>query len=59
MAETEEEERERLANWDKFLNEGDDAGESGAKTQGGSEGAKVSSEEGKASTAWSYLTANN
>ena len=51
MAETEEEERERLANWDKFLNEGDDAGESGAKTQGGSEVAKESSEEGKESPA--------
>ena len=25
MAETEEEEKERLANWDKFLNEGDDS----------------------------------
>ena len=49
MAETEEEERERLANWDKFLNEGDEAGDVGAK--GSSAEGKESSEEGKASTA--------
>ena len=31
MAETEEEEKERLANWDKFLNEGDDVSGDGGK----------------------------
>ena len=39
VAETEEEEKERLANWDKFLNEEDDASGSG----------KEKSEEGKES----------
>ena len=41
VAETEEEEKERLANWDKFLNEEDDA----------SDGGKAKSEEGKESKA--------
>ena len=43
MAETEEEEKERLANWDKFLNEGDDVS--------GGDGDKGTSEEVKESKA--------
>ena len=49
MAETEEEEKERLANWDKFLNEAEEADDVSGKESSGD--GKERSEEGKESKA--------